>query len=193
MEESLKMKTGIPVFATIGWLVILVAGMRAADSILVPFLFSVFLAIICGAPVFWLKRKGVPSAMAVLLVMIGVMGIGVVIVAMVGNSVGDFSQALPRYEARLHEEIGSVLMWLQRSGVEISIQGLPSYVDPWAAMQLGTRMLTGLGEMFTNTFLILLTVTFILFEASTCTQKLQMVWGPGKGSFASFTQFTQDV
>ena len=41
--------------------VVVVAGMRAASSILVPFLLSMFIAIICAPPLFWMQRKGVPS------------------------------------------------------------------------------------------------------------------------------------
>ena len=38
--------------------VIIVAGIRSAESIVVPFLLSVFIAVICTSPLFWLKRKG---------------------------------------------------------------------------------------------------------------------------------------
>jgi len=52
MAEILNKGAGLPVLTTLGWLVVVVAGMRAADSILVPLLLSVFLAVICAAPVF---------------------------------------------------------------------------------------------------------------------------------------------
>ncbi|MCZ6799919.1 MAG: AI-2E family transporter [Nitrospirae bacterium] len=184
---------GLPVLTTLGWLVVVVAGMRAADSILVPLLLSVFLAVICAAPVFWLEGKGIPSGVAVLIVMLGVVGIGVGIGAMIGTSVNDFSEAVPRYQARLHEEMGSVLTWLQSSGIEVSTDRLAEFVDPGAAMTLGANMLKGLGEIFTNMFLIFLTVIFMLVEACSFTKKIQVVWGEGKDSLSNFTNFTHDV
>jgi predicted PurR-regulated permease PerM len=193
MTETLKKGMGMPVLATLGWLVIIVAGMRAADSILMPLLLSVFVAVICAAPVFWLEGKGIPSSGAVFLVMLGVVGIGVSIGAMIGTSVDDFSEAVPRYQARLHEEMGSVLTWLQRSGIDISTHRLAEFVDPGAAMTLGSKMLQGLGQIFTNTFLIFLTVIFMLVEACSFTKKVQMVWGAGEGEWSKFTNFTHDV
>jgi AI-2 transport protein TqsA len=41
--------------------VILVAGMKAASVLVVPFLLAVFLAIICTPPLFWMQKKGIPS------------------------------------------------------------------------------------------------------------------------------------
>ncbi|MCA9454156.1 MAG: hypothetical protein KC584_16265, partial [Nitrospira sp.] len=38
--------------------IIVVAGMRAAEPILVPLIVSIFLAIISASPVFWLRQKG---------------------------------------------------------------------------------------------------------------------------------------
>ncbi len=52
--------------------VIVVAGMQAAKDILVPFLLSIFVAVIAAPPLFWLTGKGVPKAAAMLLVISGV-------------------------------------------------------------------------------------------------------------------------
>lgn len=175
------------------WFVIVVAGMRAADDILIPFMLSVFLALICAGPVFWLESKKVPSFLAVLLVMVGVVGIGASIGAMIGTSVNNFSEALPRYEARLQQELGGVLAWLRSLGIEVSRQEVLRIVDPGAAMSLGTQMLAALGQIFTNTFLILLTVIFMLAETCSFTKKLHLIWGPDPGSIGQFKKFAHDV
>ncbi len=41
--------------------VVVVAGIMAAKSILIPFLLASFLAIICAPPLYWLRSKGVPN------------------------------------------------------------------------------------------------------------------------------------
>jgi predicted PurR-regulated permease PerM len=185
--------SGISFLATAGWLIILVAGMRAGHAILVPLLLSMFLAIICAGPMMWLESKKVPSGLALLIVILVVLGIGVAIGAMIGTSVDDFSQALPRYEVRLHQELGTFLGWLQNSGMTISMPDLLTHVNPGAAMQLGAKMLSGLGGIFTNSFLILMTVIFLLMEASTFRRKLQLIWGHDQQSVGSFSQFAYDV
>jgi predicted PurR-regulated permease PerM len=64
MYKRTKRPKGTQFLITMAAFVILVAGMRAAEEILVPFLLSVFLAIICAPPLFWLRRKHVPTALA---------------------------------------------------------------------------------------------------------------------------------
>lgn len=41
--------------------IIVVAGMKAASSLPVPFFLAVFIAVIGTLPLFWLQRKGVPK------------------------------------------------------------------------------------------------------------------------------------
>ncbi|MEJ2463358.1 MAG: hypothetical protein P8098_17280, partial [Candidatus Thiodiazotropha sp.] len=48
--------------------IVIVAGMRAAEALLVPFLLSLFIAVIAAAPLFYLKQKGVPGGLAMLIV-----------------------------------------------------------------------------------------------------------------------------
>ena len=45
--------------------VIVIAGMREAAAIIVPFLVAIFIAIIGASPVFWLKKRGIPSFLAI--------------------------------------------------------------------------------------------------------------------------------
>ena len=43
-------------------LVVIAAGLRASQDLMVPFLLAAFIATIAATPMFWLQRKGVPSA-----------------------------------------------------------------------------------------------------------------------------------
>ena len=81
--------------------VIVVAGMRASVSILVPFLLAAFVAVICAPSLFWLRRKGVPTALAMLAVVAGVLAIALAMAALVGSSLNEFSRDLPFYQDRL--------------------------------------------------------------------------------------------
>jgi predicted PurR-regulated permease PerM len=74
--------------------VVIIAGMKAATVILVPFLLSAFIAIISAPPMFWLQQKGVPSILAVSIVVLITLGMGVLLGTLVGQSINDFSQDL---------------------------------------------------------------------------------------------------
>jgi len=186
MHEVNKRSRVAQVLLTLAAVVIVVAGMRAAEKILVPFLLSAFVAIICGPFLSWMRRKGVPTGVALLIVICGIMGIGLLMVTLLGASVKDFSANLPAYQARLQEEARALLTWFERMGLEISDQVLLEYFDPGAAMRLVGRTLTRLGGVLTNAFFILLTVIFMLLEASSFPTKLLAIFGPTNPTLAVF-------
>ncbi len=178
---------------TLASFVIVVAGMRAAEPILVPLLISGFLAILSATPVFWLRDKGIPAPLALFLVILGVLGLGFGFIVLIGTSLEDFSDALPRYQTRLTEEMGPLLQWIQGLGFQFNEELLLKSIDPGASMRLVGRMLSGLGGILTNSFLILLTIIFILLEASSFPKKVRAAFGDPKGTFSQFSKITDAV
>lgn len=154
-------------------LVIVIAGIRVASPILVPFLLSAFIAIIGGPPFSWLHRKGVPRGFSLLIVIAAVIATGLIVAVLVGTSVEDFSRSLPVYQERLNQRMASMIAWLAGAGIHVSDRGILKAFDPGAAMNLAARLLTGLGAAFTNAFLILILTIFILFEATTIPAKVR--------------------
>jgi len=173
--------------------VVVVAGMRAAAGILVPFLLAVFIAIIFTPPMFWLQKKGIPNWLAITLIMATILMLSILFIAFVGNSVTDFSNALPGYEKRLVSKVGFIVDWLNRHGVEISYKMFIGYFDPSVAMQLASKILKGLSGALTNAFLILLTVIFILAEAGGFPGKLRSALSDPDTSMERMGRFTQGV
>ena len=172
--------------------VVVVAGMRAAESILVPFLLSVFIAVISAPMLFWLTKKGLPTWLALLIVIGGVIGVITGIIALIGTSVDDFSRALPFYKTRLGELSAGLLAWLTGFGIVVPAEQLGESFDPGKIMELVAGTLSGLGGVLKNTFLILLTVIFILLEGSTFPNKLRAAFGPDS-HFDHFDKFRDTV
>lgn len=84
--------------------VVVIAGMRAAAAIIVPFLLSVFLAIISTPALFWLRNRGISTIWAILLVSAVILLAGLLIGTVLTASVADFTRDLPTYAAKLNEE-----------------------------------------------------------------------------------------
>lgn len=171
MNEETEQGNGTSVLLKAAAFVIVVAGIRMAAPILVPFLLAVFLAIICGGPMSWLQRKGVPRALSLLIVVLVVTTILLVLAVLVGASLKKFSSALPVYQVHLNERMAAFMKWSGRLGGNLPERGLSEALDPAAAFNLVASMLTGLGGVLSNTFLILLLMMFILFEATTIPAK----------------------
>lgn len=175
--------------------VVVVAGMRSAAGILVPFFLAVFIAILCSAPLAWLRKIGVPRWLAVTLVVLGLLGIGTGVGTLLGSSIFDFTRGLPLYQRRLETEVQALLSWVRGHGLEVSGDFVMSYFELGKILDLVGTTLTALRGVLTNAVLILLTMIFILIEVSSFPVKLRAALGEAEGvsAFQTFTDFSEDV
>ena len=186
MQSSSSQTPAGRLLLTVAAFVIVVAGMRAAEPILVPFLFAGFLAIILTSPVFWLRQKNFPASLAVLLVVMGVVSVGIGFVLIIGTSLDDFSDAIPRYQVLLTQKMAPIHQGIQGLGFQLTEDGLLKSIDPGAFMKFVAQLLSGLGTILTNSFLIFLTVVFVLLEASSWKQKIRAAFGDQNHPFAPY-------
>jgi len=178
---------------TLAALVIILAGMREAASLLLPFLVSAFLALICASPLFWLKSKGVPSVVAVLLVGVVLLGVLSLLGVVIGSSVNDLYQALPDYQISFQELIVEFRAWLSYQGIDLPEGFLTDTFSPGWVMRFAASLLSGVGGVIANAFVILLTVVFMLVEASSFPVKLRAVLTDPGASFVHFTTIAENI
>ena len=184
--EETGREVGGRVLISLAAFVVIVAGMKAAAPLLVPFLLALFITIVL-APVFdGLQRLGLPAGVALLAVIIALVLVVTLIGALMGNSMQDFLRAFPGYQARLQETVAGLLQWLEGKGLEVSTGTVRQYLDPGKAMVMVTGMLRGMGGLLTNGFLILITVIFLLLEASSFPDKWRVASGNAESSLADF-------
>lgn len=186
-------KTGIGWLGSLAALVIIIAGLKSASEIVVPLMLSIFIAIICAPMLGWLTRKSVPTWMAVILVFILILLSVGSLAIFVGSSLDDFYRALPEYKSRLAHELDGVIGLLGQFGVEVSAEKLRGYFDPSVVMQLVANTLSSLGNVLTNTILVLMTVVFILFEAADFPAKLHAAMEDAHISLDRFDNFAESV
>ncbi|MDJ0805209.1 MAG: AI-2E family transporter [Gammaproteobacteria bacterium] len=173
--------------------VVLVAGMQAAKPLLVPFLLSLFIAVIAAPPLFFLKNRGLPGWLAMLIVVLGIVLVGLLLGWMVGGSLRDFTDNLPKYQERLAAQSHGLLVLLQGHGVVLDEATLLAYLNPGKAMALAGKLLSGLGNVLTQAFFILITVIFILVEAAGFQAKLRAISADPDSSVARIEAITSSI
>jgi AI-2 transport protein TqsA len=173
--------------------VVIVAGMRAADALLVPFLLSLFIAVIAAPPLFYLKERGVPGGLAMLIVIAMIVVIGILIGWMIGGSLNDFTANLPKYQERLSFQSGKLVQWLQAQGVHLDQQAMKTFLDPGKAMALAGQLISGLGNVLAQALLILITVVFMLVEATAFQGKIHAISDDPEASLARVEAITQSI
>lgn len=173
--------------------VIVVAGMKAAAPLLVPFLLALFITVIIASPFGWLQDKGLPAGLALLTVMFVFVGLVLLVGALVGSSLDDFSRSFPAYQERLQASTADLVQWLVGMGIVISNEAVTQYMNPGKAMELVSGVLSSLGGILTNGFLILVTVIFLLLEVSGFPDKWRTARGNADTTLAQFSAATQNI
>jgi predicted PurR-regulated permease PerM len=151
--------------------VVIVAGLKTAQSLVLPLRLSAFLAIVCGSAVRWLQNRGAPPLMALLIVISTSTVVLLFVTALVVASVNDFAGKIPDLQASLDEKKDAAA-WLVEKGVPIDPTFNKQVFVLNGLTRLFTQLLVGLSSAFSNIFLVLLLLIFILLQASTYSAKL---------------------
>lgn len=168
--------------------VIIIAGLVAAKTIVIPILLAVFITILISPLLIWLQEKGLNSALALL----GVVMILIVVMSLLGllisTSLNDFSSNLPVYEEKLRTTLGSFLSFMREKGFEFSERPIRELVNPGKIALFASDIVKGFGAALTNGLMILLLVVFMLLEASILPKKLQAIHADASSHAAEFLQ-----
>ncbi len=180
-------------FIVVASLIVITAGLKAAGDIAVPFLLAAFIATIAATPMRWLERRGLPDWLAITLVMATIFVLLLGIGALVVQSANAFTAKLPFYQERLTAIFTGAVAWLAPLGIELSRDLIIENFNPGTAFTLAGDALAGLGGTLSNSFLILLTVIFILAEASSFPKKLKEILKRPEDSMPYFVRFAENV
>jgi AI-2 transport protein TqsA len=175
MAKPIITLNGLKIVIMLGMLVIVLAGIRFAADIIVPFILALFIAVVLNPLVQRMVSLRIPRVLAISL-LIGVIILGMaLLLAYLGNSLNELARTLPVYRTSLLAPLQQLDPWLQRVGIDVSVEQLQKFIDPNAAMTLVTSLLTQLSNAMTSIFLLLLTVVFMLIEVPQLPAKLQQL------------------
>ncbi len=174
-------------------LVVVLAGIKAASAIMVPFFLSVFIAIACSPIINWCTRKGIPKIFSVTLVILLIVVFGFLLAGLVGQSMTEFRENLPQYRQQLDTEFTWVVNQLANYNIHINRELVTSHFDPGVAMSVATNFISGMGGVLSNMFLILLTVIFMLFEADSIPRRVHIAMADPDMKLKHIDRFIRSV
>ena len=174
-------------------LIIIAAGLKSAQEIMVPFLLAAFIATIAATPMFWIRSKGVPAGVALALVVVGIFTALLLIGAVATQSTSAFIAKLPFYQERLISIQGDLVVALEGFGIPVDLSKLLEGFSLSSALKFAGSTLASLGNLLSNGFLIILTVIFILAEATSFYPKLNSVLSNPQRDLVYFTRFANNM
>jgi len=104
-------------------IVIIFAGLKAAQSLVAPFLLAVFFALILTPPLRWLKKKGLPDVLAILTLSTFVFLLGLGIVLIFSNSLTHFASKLPNYRDKVSAGYTTIDTWINNAADKFNALG----------------------------------------------------------------------
>ncbi len=191
--DRMDERPGATLLVVLACLVIIVAGLKAAAAILVPFVLALFLAVVSMPIMFGLRMRRVWAPVAIgLTVMLNVLVFGLMVL-MGTNSLGELNTKLPRYVSLFRGHWGRWMMELDQRGIPASAYLTPDPVDPARMFALVSSTVQAIAQMFSIAFIIGLIMVFVLAEATVFPFKFQAILGGNRQGRLRITQIVQEV
>ncbi|MCI2284430.1 AI-2E family transporter [Colwellia sp. MSW7] len=159
-------KQATPYLVAFASIIIIISGLKVAAPLLVQLLMALFIAIICMPSIRWMEDHKVPRSLAIVIVLAVILTFVYGVVALVGDSINAFNANKAFYIEQLGTRVKSIVDWVASHGMPIENVNVASAFEKADIMSLVTMILGGVGNIFSDFFVIFLCVIFILAETT---------------------------
>jgi AI-2 transport protein TqsA len=173
--------------------VVVIAGMKAASALIVPFLLAVFIAVILAPLFLALQRRRVPSGVALLLVVALIVGLGLVAAGVLERSLSGVSGSMQRHQAAFATQTNEIWAWLESLGIAATGSTLTDYLNPQLLLEHIGPIAGKLGDVLVMSFIVLIVAIFILLEAAVMPAKVRALPGISHATWDRIRQIAADV
>ena len=174
-------------------LFVVLAGVKLASDIIVPFILAAFIAIICNPLLRFFARFHIPKGLSIVIIICLISAVGMSLAGLAGQSLTDFSKQLPDYREQLQDKFIWLVDIAAQYNILIDKNQLISLFDPGKMIDMATNMLTGFGGVMANLFLIILTVVFMLFEAPMLSKKVHLALDDPEMKMLQIDRFLESI
>jgi AI-2 transport protein TqsA len=174
-------------------IVIIFAGMKAAAPILVPMLLAGFIAVITTPFFISMRRLGVPTAVALIVLVVILAAASILGAAALTESLTNFTRSLPDYLQGLQTLVKQGLDWMASKGMEQPASVLNEAISMKNIMHLAGNTVSSVTSVLGNAFLIVLIVIFILLEAALLPAKVRAMPGMTESTWRRLEQTVDNV
>ena len=159
------------------------------QSVLLPFVLAVFLSFLFKPFILFCKKRKIPSAIALLLVVCVLAGALFGLYMIVASSVDAFINALPRYTVRMNIIMSDVVGFVRQTAVGFGVKAgdirLSDAISVGSVTSIVSASLGSALSLLGNGFLILLFMIFILTGSGELSRKLGQAFADEQAERAS--------
>jgi AI-2 transport protein TqsA len=192
-EPKVQGGTALRILVGMAAVMIIIAGLRAAQPIIIPVAFAGFLTVTSMPLINWMRRHRVPGFLAIPLVLLLILALLVSIGAIATNTLVEMREALPRYLERFSSLYFAALGWLAGYGITVPGAAEAGLVTPTVILNLAGGLLLGFAGFMSMVFLVTLITLFLLAEAAGVPHKLQVAMGSRGGEVQRYTRIMAQI
>lgn len=191
--ENMDNHPGARFLFVLACIVVVVAGLKAAAPVLVPFSLALFLAVVSMPVMFGLRMRRVPAQVAIALtVLLDVLIFGLVVL-LATNSVTNLNERLERYQAQVDSLFTDGVRWLAERGIPATDLLGPTLFDTERVFGFVGSTIQTVAGLFSLAFLVALIMVFILAEATIFPFKFQAILGHDRTGRLRITKTIEEV
>ena len=165
-------------------LVIIIAGMKIAAPLIVPFMLSVFIALLLSPPLHWLIRKGIPRPLAFLVIIILMLALFISLTGLISTHIADLFAKSEDWQQAMMENLQKWLVQLNEWGVTVDKEAFFEFLQPQKVFTFTLSILKNSTTLLSNSFLIFFTVLFMLIESFHIKDKIAYIENSGTSGLA---------
>jgi AI-2 transport protein TqsA len=191
VTTALRQPSFLRVMLFLAATVVVLVGIRLGAPILNPILFAVVLTLLVSPVYSWLLRRGLPTSLAlvVMLVILTIVFVGLFFI--LGASIARFSERVGFYTTELNGQVDSLDALLERLG--LSNVNLQDVVKPSALAGALGVVLSGISGFLSDLFLIVMIMLFLLGEGPAMMNRLRTSVSGDNQQVARLTTVGQSV
>jgi len=175
MNSKKDSQFGIKFWVILASIVIVIAGIREMASLVTPLFLALFITSICYGPFVWLQKKGMPEILSLITVILGIAALTTLVGAVLGTSISGFVEKMPFYEEKFNLYWIDINLWFVNLGWLDGKTGLEDHIKPSSIVSIAGSVFTGIGNLMSDFFLVLLVVIFMLLEISMFIKKMKLI------------------
>ncbi|SNZ06751.1 Predicted PurR-regulated permease PerM [Persephonella hydrogeniphila] len=180
------------ILVSLASIVVIIAGLKAAQDIVVQFLLALFFAVMF-LPIFkFFVSKKIPKWLSLIFVLFINLAFIYLLSLTVITSVNELRDNLSEYQQKLNIYINESYKILKLLGISIPENISLDILNPNVILQFLSNSLLSFGNILANALFIIILVVFILLESDIFAEKLKVI-SKGKKAKALVDEFFESV
>jgi predicted PurR-regulated permease PerM len=191
LTKRIREPSFLRVMLVLAAMVVVLVGIRLGAPILNPIFFAVVLTLLFSPIYSWLKRRGLPAPLALLIMLVLLTVLFLSLFFILGASITRFSERVGYYTTQLNGQVVDLDALIERLG--ISNVDLRDVVKPSALADALGVVLSGIAGFLSDLFLILMIMLFLLGEGPAMMNRLRASVSEDNPQVARLTVVGQSV